>query len=70
MSYQENINPRSKSKPADELSTKLRELIIVCQENFHHAQKIQKRIYNKSVKSKNFASNDRVWLNSKYIKTK
>ena len=37
MSYKEDVNPRSKSKSADELSAELKELIIVCQENLHHA---------------------------------
>ena len=38
MSYEEEVNPRSKSKSADELSAELRELMIVCRENLHHAQ--------------------------------
>ena len=42
MSYKEDVKPRSKSKSADELSTELKELIIVCQENLHHTQKLQK----------------------------
>ena len=37
MSYKEDVEPRSKSKSADELSAELRELMIVCQENLHHA---------------------------------
>ena len=50
MSYEEDVNPRSQSKSADELSTKLRELMIVCQENLHHAQELQKRANDKGVK--------------------
>ena len=34
---------------AKELSSKLRELIIICQENFYYAQKFQKQAYNKGV---------------------
>ena len=45
-------------------------LIIVCWENFRHAHELQKQAYNKSVKPKSYASSDKVWLNSKYIKTK
>ena len=30
MSYKEDVNPRSQSKSADELSAELRELMIVC----------------------------------------
>ena len=70
MSYEEDVEPRSKSKSADELSAELRELMIVCQENLHHAQELQKRAYNKGVKPKSYAPSDKVWLNSKYIKTK
>ena len=40
MLYKDNVNSRSKSKSANELSTELRELMIVCQENFHHAQEL------------------------------
>ena len=70
MSYEEDVKPRSKSKSADELSAKLRELMIVCQKNLHHAQELQKRAHNKGVKSRSYAPGDKVWLNSKYIKTK
>ena len=70
MSYKEEVDSRSKSKSADRLSAELRELIIVCQKNLHHAQKLQKRAHNKGVKPKSYAFGDKVWLNSKYIKTK
>ena len=39
-------------------------------ENLHHAQKLQKRAHNKGVKPRSYAPSDKVWLNSKYIKTK
>ena len=70
MSYKEDVDPRSKSKSADELSTELRELIIVCRENLHHAQELQKRAYNKGIKPRSYAPGDKIWLNSKYVKTK
>ena len=70
MSYEEEVDPRSKSKSVDKLSAKQRELMIVCQENLHHAQELQKRAYNKSVKPRSYVPSDKVWLNSKYIKTK
>ena len=31
---------------------------------------MQKKAYNKVVKSRNYASGKKVWINSKYIKTK
>ena len=69
MSYKEEVNSRSKSKSVDELSAELRELMIVCQENLHHVQEFQKRAHDKGVKPRSFALDDKVWLNSKYIKT-
>ena len=70
MLYKDDVDPRSKSKSGDDLSAKLGELIIICRENLHHAQEFQKRAHNKGVKPRSYASGDKVWLNSKYIKTK
>ena len=70
VSYEEDINFRSKSKSANELSAELRELITVCEENLYHAQKLQNQAHNKGVKPKTYAPGDKVWLNSKYFKTK
>ena len=44
--------------------------MIVCRENLYHAQKHQKRAYNKGVKPKSYIPGGKVQLNSKYIKTK
>ena len=44
--------------------------MIVCQENLYHVQELQKRAHNKGVKPKSYVSDDKVWLNSKYIKIK
>ena len=70
MSYKENVDSRSKSKSADELSIELKELMIVCRENLHHDQELQKRAHNKGVKPRSYVLGDKIWLNSKYIKTK
>ena len=70
MLYKSNVNPRSKSKSADHLLTELRKLIIVCRKNLYHTQELQKRAHNKGVKPSSYALSDKVWLNSKYIKTK
>ena len=70
MSYKDDVDPRSQSKSADKLVAELRELMIVCRENLHHAQEFQKRAHNKGVKPRSYAPGDKVWLNSKYIKTK
>ena len=68
--YKEDVDPRSQSKLANELSVELRELIIICRENLHHAQELQKRAHNKGVKPRSYASSEKFWLNRKYIKTK
>ena len=70
VSFEEDTDPRSRSKSADELSAELRDLMTVCRENLHHAQELQKRAHDKGVKPKSYAPGDKVWLNSKYIKTK
>ena len=70
ISYEEDVDPCSKSKSADELLAELRELMIICWENLHHAQELQKWAHDKGVKPRSYAPNDKVWLNSKYIKTK
>ena len=70
MSYKEDVDPRSRPKSADKLSAKLKKLMIVCQENLQHAQELQKQAYNKGVKPRSYVPGEKVWLNSKYIKTK
>ena len=70
MLYEEDVDSCSQSKSADELSAELRELMIVCQENLHHAQELQKRAHDKGVKPWSYASGEKILLNSRYIKTK
>lgn len=68
--YKENVNPCPKSKLTDELSIELKKLITIYWRNFHHTQKLQKWAHNKTVKSSNYVSSNKIWLNSRYIKTK
>ena len=70
ISYEEKADPRSKSKSADKLLAEPRELMIVCRENLHYAQELEKRAHDKGIKPRSHAPSDKVWLNSKYIKTK
>ena len=70
ISYKENLNPCSKSRTAEELSSELWELMTVCQQNLHHAQELQKRAHDKGVKPRSYAPGEKVWLSSKYLKTK
>ena len=70
ISYEEEVYPRSQSKSADELSKELKELIVVCCENLHHVQELQKRAYDKGVKPRSYVFGEKNWLNSKFIKIK
>ena len=69
MSYKDNVDPRSKSQSVDKLSAKLRKLMIVCRKNLYHVQELQKPANNKGIKSRSYAFGNKVWLNSRYIKT-
>ena len=68
--FEEDIDPRLRSCSANKLAEELRELIKVCCQNLFHAQELQKRVHDKGVKSRSYALGEKVWLNSKYIKTK
>ena len=70
MSYEIDIYLRSKSKLLDKLLAELQELMTVCQKNLYHAQKFQKQAYDKGVKPKTYVLGHKIWLNSKYLKTK
>ena len=70
MSYKKEVDPRSQSQSADKLSKKLRELMVVYCENLHHVQQLQKRAHDKGVKPRSYAPSEKVWLNSKFFKTK
>ena len=70
ISFEEDTNPRSQSKLADKLLAELQDLMTVWRENLHHAQELQKQVHDKGVKPRSYAPGDKVWLNSKYIKTK
>ena len=43
--------------------------MTVCQQNLHHVQKLQKQVHDKGIKPQNYALGDKVWLNSKHLKT-
>ncbi len=44
--------------------------MAVCRENLQHTQKLQKQYHNKHAKPRSYTPGEKVWLNSKYIKTK
>ena len=60
MLYKKEIDSCSKSKLADKLLTKLRELMIVCQNNLHNTQKLQKWAHNKGVIPRSYVSDKKV----------
>ena len=68
--YEKDIDYRSNSKSANEFLMEFWQLMTVCGENRHHIQELQKWVYDKDVKSRSNAFSNKVWLNSKYIKTK
>lgn len=68
-SYKEDIDPWSQSKPVDKLVSELKKLIIIYRENLYHAQGLQKQYLNKVIKFRSYALDDKVWFNSKYIKS-
>ncbi len=68
--FEENVDPRLRSRFANELAEELRELIEVYYQNLLHAQELQKKAYDKGIKSRSYAPGEKIWLNSKYIKTK
>ena len=57
-------------KLVDKLLAELTELIIVCHKNLYHAQELSKQANNKGVKSWSYVPGNKIWLNTKYIKTK
>lgn len=68
--FRKDINPHSQSKIIDKWSAKLREQIIVCLKNFYSVQKLQKQVHTKGIKARNYIFDDKIWLNSKYIRVK
>ncbi len=70
VSFEEDVDSRSRSRSANELAEELRELMEVCCQNFLHVQELQKRAHDKGVKSRSYTPGEKVWLNSRYIKTK
>ncbi len=69
VSFEEDVDSCSRFCSANKLAEELRELIEVCYQNLLHAQELQKRAHDKGVKSQSYTPGEKVWLNSKYIKT-
>ena len=70
VSFENDVNPCSRSRSANELAKELRKLMEICQQNLLHAQELQKGAHDKGVEPQSYAPGEKVWLNSKYIRTK
>ena len=68
--YKKDFDPRSQSKTIQELSSELQKVMTVYHQNLHHAQKLQKRGHNKGVKPWSYTLGKKIWLSSKYFKSK
>ncbi len=68
--FKKDNNSCFRSRLVNKLSDKLRELIEICYQNLFYVQELQKKVHNKEVKSHSYTLSKKVWLNSKYIKTK
>ena len=68
--FKEDVDPCLRSCSTNKLAEKLKKLIEVYCQNLLHAQELQKKAYDKRVKSCSYTLGKKVLLNSKYIKTK
>ena len=68
--YKKDVDPHSRSKAADKLTQKFRNLMVARRKNLQYVQRLQKRAHNKETKPRSSVFGKKVWLNSKYIKTK
>ncbi len=65
VSFEEDIDPRLRSRSINKPAEELRELMEVCCQNLLHVQELQKRADGKGVKSRSCTPGEKVWLNSK-----
>ena len=70
VSFEDKCNARSRSSSTKRLAIELRELLNVSRQNLLHAQDFQKRAHDKGQKPQSYVPDEKVWLNSKYIKNK
>ena len=70
MFYEDNCDPRSKSRTEDENAATLRDLMKKLKVNLTESKKLQAIYHNKNVKGRTYRPGDFVWLSGKHIKTK
>ena len=59
-SYKEDIDAHSRSKAANELTEKLRDLIATYRKNLQHVLELQKQAHNKGTKPRSYAPNKKI----------
>ena len=70
ISFKKDVDPCSRSCSINKQVEELKKLIEVYCQNLLYVQELQKRAYDKGIKSRSYAPDKKIWLNSKYIKTK
>ena len=70
VSFKENVDPRLRYYSANKQANELRKLIEIDCQDLLHIQELQNRTQDKGIKSRSYALGKKVWLNSKYIRTK
>ncbi len=60
VSFEKDVDPRSRSRSANKLPEELRKLMEVCYQNSFHTQELQKGAYNERVKSCHYALSKKV----------
>lgn len=60
MFFEKNTNFYSYFNITKKLAVKVYKLLIFYFQNFYHAQKLEKQVFNKGVKPKSYALNDKV----------
>ena len=70
VSFEDKCNLCSRSSSANGLAIKLRKLINIYCQNLFYTQNFKKQAHYKRVKPCSYALGEKVWLNSKHIKTK
>ncbi len=68
--FEDKNDPHLRSCFVNKLVDDLKKLVKIGCQNLLYAQELQKKTYNKIVKSRSYTLNEKVWLNSKYIKIK
>ena len=70
MSYEDELEPRSRSRAAGAEVAELKELMDLCKANLRGAQESQARYHNKATKDRVYSPGESVWLDGKHFNTK